>query len=1094
MRPTDARVRRQLLPARRPLAWVLASGIAGSLLLVAQAFAVAGLVVAVVGSGDVDRPAVLVLVAVVARSLTSWVGDVAAARAAALVGTDLRRRAVAAAVDGRTTAATGEISVLATRGVAAAEPFLTRYVPALVLGCVLPLVTLATITVLDPLSGLIVLVTLPLVPVFGILVGQATEARARSQWRALASLSGHFVDVMRGLPTLVAFRRAEGQADAIRAYTDSYRRRALRTLRLAFASSAVLELVATLSVALVAVTVGLRLAGGTLELRTALIVLLLAPEAYWPLRRVGAEFHAAAEGAATFEATCELLDEPPEPAVPEPSSGPLVVRKLTVVHPGRTLPALDDVSCEIRARGVTAVTGPSGAGKSTLLAVLAGLLDPSSGQIRIGEHPVSAVTRREQVAWSPQRPVFPAGTLADNLRLAAPDAPDELLWDALRRVALEERVRVLPAGLDTPMREDGLNLSAGERARIALARVVLADRPWVLLDEPTAHLDELTERIVADTVQELGRSRGVVVVAHRRALRDLADREIALGVPNRPRPPSATPPSAPAVRAVPPPPALEPRGGLGLPALLGGLASASGVALTSTAGWLIVQASYQPPVLTLLVAIVAVRTFGLARPVLRYVERLRSHEVALHLLGRRRVEVYDAVVPLTPGALGRRRGDVLAAIVDDVDSVLDQELRVRLPIRGFAVVTLLCVTVAALLAPGAALVVVATAAGGALAFAVARAGAARVERRVVRHRAALSEAVVDAIESATELSMWQAGTRAVRAVVAASDRLERAVARAAAWLGGARALTLTASGAGVAAMALVTAPLVDDGTVSGPVSALLVLLPMALGEAAVVLPDAGALGARTRAAANRLADLEARPPAVRGPDRPVPVREGGRIRLDEVGVAWDGGPSLPEVSLDLAPGDRVGVVGPSGSGKSTMASLLLRFIDPTSGRLTLSGVDLQDIALDDVRARVGLVDDDPHIFATTLAENVRLARPAASDEDVERAVRAAGLETWLDALPDGLGTWLGDGHAQVSGGERARIAVARSLLADQPVLVLDEPTAHLDHATAELVTAAVLRAATGRSLVWMTHEGEGLDRMDHVLDLGVSGRGLAFRR
>ena len=277
MRPTDARVRRQLLPARRPLEWVLASGIAGSLLLVAQAFAVAGLVVAVVGSGDVDRPAVLVLVAVVARSLTSWVGDVAAARAAALVGTDLRRRAVAAAVDGRTTAATGEISVLATRGVAAAEPFLTRYVPALVLGCVLPLVTLATITVLDPLSGLIVLVTLPLVPVFGILVGQATEARARSQWRALASLSGHFVDVMRGLPTLVAFRRAVGQADAIRAYTDSYRRRALRTLRLAFASSAVLELVATLSVALVAVTVGLRLAGGTLELRTALIVLLLAP-------------------------------------------------------------------------------------------------------------------------------------------------------------------------------------------------------------------------------------------------------------------------------------------------------------------------------------------------------------------------------------------------------------------------------------------------------------------------------------------------------------------------------------------------------------------------------------------------------------------------------------------------------------------------------------------------------------------------------------------------------------------------------------------------------------------------------------------------
>jgi ATP-binding cassette subfamily C protein CydCD len=221
------------------------------------------------------------------------------------------------------------------------------------------------------------------------------------------------------------------------------------------------------------------------------------------------------------------------------------------------------------------------------------------------------------------------------------------------------------------------------------------------------------------------------------------------------------------------------------------------------------------------------------------------------------------------------------------------------------------------------------------------------------------------------------------------------------------------------------------------------------------------------------------------------------MRLDEVRVTWDGRAALEGVSLDLAPGDRIGVVGPSGSGKSTLAALLLRFNDPTSGRLTMAGVDLRDLALDDVRARVGLVDDDPHVFASTLAENVRLARPGATDEDVERAVRAAGLGSWLDALPDGLGTWLGDGHAQVSGGERARIGVARSLLADQPVLVLDEPTAHLDHATAELVTAAVLRAASGRSLVWMTHEGDGLERMDRVLDLGacpVSGRGLAFRR
>ena len=324
-----------------------------------------------------------------------------------------------------------------------------------------------------------------------------------------------------------------------------------------------------------------------------------------------------------------------------------------------------------------------------------------------------------------------------------------------------------------------------------------------------------------------------------------------------------------------------------------------------------------------------------------------------------------------------------------------------------------------------------------------------------------------------------------------------AVVRSAAWLGAARALALAASGAGVAAMALVLAPLAGAGSVTGPMPALLVLLPLALGEAAAVLPDAGALAARTRAAEERLAELGSRPPAVREPDPPVPPRDGSLVRVDEV-RADVGRPRVPARHLARPRPGRAGGGGRSlrvGQEHAGGAAAAVR--RPASGRVTLAGVDLRDLALDDVRARVGLVDDDPHVFASTLAENVRLARPAATDEDVERAVRAAGLGTWLDALPDGLATWLGDGHAQVSGGERARIAIARSLLADQPVLVLDEPTAHLDHATAERVTAEVLRRRAGRSVVWMTHEGDGLDLMDQVLDLGtghVSGRGLAFRR
>ena len=309
MRPTDPRLVRRLAPARRPLTGVIVGGVVTSVLLIGQAWLVAGLVVAVVDEHPVLPWALAVAGVFAARGLVGLLAEVCAARAAGVVGTDVRRGGAAGgalAVRADRPQA-GETAVLVTRGVAAAEPYLTRYLPALVLASVLPLLTVVVIATQDVVSAVIVLATLPLIPVFGALVGLATRDRAEKQWRAMASLSGHFLDVMRGLPTLVAFRRAEAQTSRIREVTERYRRASLDTLRLAFASSAVLELVSTLSVALVAVTVGLRLADGDLGLRTALVVLLLAPEAYWPLRRVGAEFHAAAEGVATFERVDDLL-------------------------------------------------------------------------------------------------------------------------------------------------------------------------------------------------------------------------------------------------------------------------------------------------------------------------------------------------------------------------------------------------------------------------------------------------------------------------------------------------------------------------------------------------------------------------------------------------------------------------------------------------------------------------------------------------------------------------------------------------------------------------------------------------------------------
>ncbi|MCD4535425.1 thiol reductant ABC exporter subunit CydD [Nocardioides sp. cx-169] len=1092
MRPTDPRLRPYLAPARRPLIGVVASGVVGAVLVIAQAWAVTGLVVAVVRDEPLTRWTVSVLALFAARALVSWSSDVLSARAAAQVGDHLRESVVRvvlqrnAAITGE--GSSGELSVLATRGVAAAEPYLTRYLPAAVLAMVLPLLTLVVIATQDRWSALIVALTLPLVPVFGALVGLATRDRAQEQWAAMAALSGHFVDVVKGLPTLVAHRRARAQSARIAWVTDRYRRASQATLRLAFASSAVLELVATLSVALVAVVIGVRLAHGDVGLETALFVLLLAPEAYWPLRRVGAEFHAAAEGVATFEAVTELLasahDETPSTSYGE---GDLVVRDLSVTYPGRTQPALTGLSTVVPARGVTVVTGPSGCGKSTLLGAVAGLVT-ADGTLTVGGTPVGPGWR-DQVAWLPQRPVLLAGSVADNLRLAAPDASDDALWAALEQVALAERVRLLPGGLDAPVSEDGGSLSAGERARLTLARVVLAARPWVLLDEPTAHLDELTEQVIADTIVALGRTSAVLVVAHRPAVVSLADHVLTLA---RPVPaPATAPATARAERRRRP--ALAPADDEVTPArpaalwtsvALGSLASTSGVALTATAGWLIVQASTQPPVLTLLVAVVGVRLFGLARPVLRYAERLRSHDTALRMLAERRVRVYDAIVPLVPGRLGRRRGDVLTSIVDDVDSVVDRELRVRLPILGYVGVVVLTTLVTAIVLPAAVPVVVVTALVGAGAgFALARLGAGRRERAAVGLRAELSAAVVESAQVATELVMWGAAEAAVDRVSSIGGRLTGAGVRSARWLGAARGAVLVSSGAGVAAMAWLATPAVAEGRLSAPMAALLVLVPLALAEPATMVADAGALSARTDAAAARLRLLDRRTPAVRDTvGHRLP--ESSAVTVREVSVGWDAEPCVEGLSFDLAPGDRVAVTGPSGSGKSTLAALMLRFLDPSSGEVALGGEPLDHLALDDVRRRVGLVDDDPHLFATTLVENVRLARPSATDDEVEVALRRARLGPWLEALPEGLDTWLGDGHAQVSGGERARLAVARSILADQPVLVLDEPTAHLDHATAVELAAEVLGAPDGRSVLWITHEPVGLDLVDRTVELG----------
>ncbi|MFC0546506.1 thiol reductant ABC exporter subunit CydD [Kutzneria chonburiensis] len=1016
--------------------------------VVAQAWALSSVLASVV-TGHGDRPFALLAGAVIARSVLVWALDTMSARAAAGAKEELRARALDRAMahgpEWIATHGPAELTVVATKGLDALDAYFTRYLPALVTAAVVPALVGLAILVTDLQSAVLIVITVPLIPLFAILIGRYTEQRTAKSADATARLSGHLLELVRALPVLTAFGRAEAQAEAVRRVGEQHRKATGTTLRVAFLSAFALETIATLSVALVAVDIGLRLVGGSLGLATGLLVLVLAPECYLPLRAAGAAFHASEDGLEAVRRVAEI--EPVDQHRGEIADGEIIVDRLSVERRGQLAP--DGASFTVRSGHITRLDSPSGAGKSTTLAVLLGFVRPTRGRVTVGGVDLSTVdlsTWRRQVAWVPQRPAFSAEIVADELALVGGDL-----------AGVAERIGAAHL-LERPIVE----LSTGERQRVAIARALLRvdqGARWLLLDEPTAHLDPATAGLVMTAIEDAAATGvGVLLATHRIAAAE--DAAVVAEVASEATKSDLVASKARVTDL------LNRRSMIGV--LLGVLAVGSGIALTATAAWLIARASQQPPEAALAVAVVAVRAFGLSKGALRYVERLVTHDAAFRLGGRLRTELWAALVRIGPARTTTlRRTDGVQRLVDDTDTVRDLVPRVLVPPLVGLLVAIGAVILEAAVLPAAGLVL-------AIALLVAGVGgpliALAVERRATSALAAgrrdVAAKVLTLFDAAPDLIAFGA-VRRRRAELAAADAELAATARRQA-LGAGAANALVTASIGVAT--LICAWLAASAAGLDPVLVpLLALVPLATTEAVAAIPPAAQQWGALRSAHQRVTELTGTCGEGGSTRRESPSPR-NTIRLAGVDVRWPGAvrPALRGVELDVPAGSHVAVVGPSGAGKSTLMALLLGFLDADRGVAEVPGV-------------VSWCPQEPQLVSTTVRENLRLGDPEADDERLREALRDAQLGAWTERLDVVVGT----GGAAVSGGEAQRLAMARALLrADHASLVLlDEPTAHLDEPTAAALRQRLRERLAGRTVVHVTHRLDEAAEADLLIEV-----------
>ena len=1050
----------------------------------------------------------------------------------------------------------GDVIHMLTDGLEQVDAYVARYIPQILYAIMIPLIMGIAIVDTLPIIGIILIITVPLIPFFMILIGKQADRLNKEQWERMSFLSGHFLDVLQGITTLKLFGRAKDQIKVIGRLSEEFKDSTLRVLRVAFLSALVLELVSTISTALIAVYLGLTLLDGEISFFSAFFILLLAPEFYTPFRQLGAAFHTGMAGKTSILKYEEFMNR--QPSLPIGGQSQLKGKVQAIEIKDLTFTYADSengvqhISLEAKRNSPIMLVGESGAGKSTIAHIIGGFLTAPKGSVTIDGLDLCDIDIewwRQQITYVSQHPHIMKGTLRDVLSFGM-NVSDEEIIEACKEVQLLDVINRQQDGLDTVIGEGGLGLSGGERQRVALVRAFLRKGQVLILDEVTAHLDVKTEAIISSAIKRLMDNKIVIIIGHRlqtmhwastlyvlkhgriiqqgsyatllavdgyfkdlvtsglgefsSTIEEQLKTEKSFSLEHREeidnlirvdnqdayvlgKDTIQTPEVSTSKLGIQGWKLLftvlsPAKWSLVLALIFTFLTVFMNVGLLTVSAWLLASAALQPGLTYLSLAIVGVRFFGVSRAVCRYFERYTSHRMAFQGLYGLRIWFYAHLEPLAPAILKRfGAGDMLGRIMGDIEVLQFFYLRTLIPPAAAIALTILVAYGVStidnsLVAP---IVLAALVLGLALplgVYAHNKQSLTAIGPQQGEYKSLLSD-TMDSLEDVISYGNEQLVYNRIQHMMSTVDANKGIIER-----GMNLGNTLFLGGVQITVVIVaILAANVLTGAWASVMVAVAAIGTQAWFEALQPMIAAVHHGAESKVATSRLMALSHEPIPVMEPKAPKPFNANREITFTDVSFGYDAHRRIYEhLRLDITQGQSIAIVGASGSGKTTLFNMLERLYD-YGGSIHVGDVELKDISIDTWRNALGTITQDTYIFHASFEDNIRLARPDASETDLEYAIDRASLRSVVERLPDGIHTIVGSGGHGLSGGERQRVALARLFLRKPQVVLLDEPLEGLDQVTRKALHRDLMEYVQDKTCLYITHQLEGLEQMDRIL-------------